>query len=262
MIELENVSLGYNGKAVLNGINLKVNEGEILGLIGPNASGKSTLIKGINRLIGLFSGRLLIEGKDIETIKRKDLARLVATVPQNSSLPGTFTAFELVLMGRTPHLGRLHYEGRKDMAIAWQAMERTQTQYLAERRVGELSGGEKQRLVIARALTQQPEVILLDEPTANLDINHQIETLNLIKRLSHEQGLAAIAAQHDLNLATQFSDRVALLNEGKIYAKGTPPEVITAKNIKEVYGAEVDVYPHPVNELPLALITADESINA
>lgn len=158
MIELKNVSLGYDRKPILKDINLKVGPGEILGLIGPNASGKSTLIKGISQLIELFSGRILIDGTDIETIKRGELARLIATVPQNPSLPEAFTAFELVLMGRAPHLGLLRYEGRKDMAIAWQAMEVTQTHYLAERRVGELSGGERQRLVIARALTQEPPV--------------------------------------------------------------------------------------------------------
>ncbi len=259
MIELENISLGYDGKVVLRKVNLEAEQGEIVGLIGPNASGKSTLIKGVSRLIRLFAGRILIGGKDITTIKREDLACLVATVPQNPSLPRTFTAFELVLMGRTPHLGRLRSEGKKDMAIAWQAMKNTRTQHLAERKVGELSGGEKQRLVIARALTQQPKVLLLDEPTASLDINHQIETLKLVKELSHQKALTVIAAHHDLNLAAQHCDWLALLKEGEIYTQGVPEEVVTTKNIKEVYGAEARVYSHPVNELPLTIITLDES---
>ncbi len=214
------------------------------------------MIKGINRLVRLFSGRILLNGADIATIDRGALARLLATVPQNPTLPAAFTAFELVLMGRTPHLGLLRYEGSKDIAIVRQAMEATQTDYLAKRRIGELSGGERQRLVIARALTQQPKVILLDEPTASLDINHQIETLNLIKRLCREQRLAVIIAQHDLNLAAQYCDRVVLLSRGEIYAEGTPQDVITPQNIKAVYGAEVTVSPHPINELPVLYITA------
>jgi len=206
MIELDNVSLGYNHRAILHNVSMKAGPGQILGLVGPNGSGKSTLIKGITRVIDLFSGRISIDGRDIRTIKHDELARLVATVPQSPALPGAFTAFEVVLMGRTPHLGLLRYEGGKDLAVAWQAMEATHTQSFAERRVSELSGGERQRLIIARALTQQPKAMLLDEPTANLDINHQVEILNLVKRLCLEQSLTVIIALHDLNLAAQYCD--------------------------------------------------------
>ena len=256
MIELKDVSLGYDHRAILNNINLKAVPGEMLGLIGPNGSGKSTLIKGMTRVINLFSGHILIEGRDIKSIKREELARLIATVPQNPVLPEAFTAFEVVLMGRTPHLGLLRYEGGKDMAIAWQAMEATKTEFFADRRVGELSGGERQRLIIARALTQQPKVLLLDEPTAHLDINHQVEILNLVKSLCLEQSLTVIAALHDLNLAAQYCDWLVMLNGGEIYSEGKPPKVLTVQNIKKVYGAEVCVYPHPVNKLPTTLITA------
>jgi len=256
MIELDNVSLGYNHKAVLSDVIIKAGPGQILGLVGPNGSGKSTLIKGMTGVIDLFSGHIFIDGKDIVTIKPDKLARVVATVPQSPALPGAFTAFEVVLMGRTPHLGLLRYEGGKDLAIAWQAMEATHTQSLAERRVSELSGGERQRLVIARALTQQPKAMLLDEPTANLDINHQVEILNLIKSLCLEQSLTVIIAIHDLNLAAQYCDWMVMLNGGKVYAEGTPLDILTAPNIKMVYGAEVCVYPHPINKLPTTLITA------
>ncbi len=258
MIQLEDVSLGYNHRTVLSNVTLKAVSGEVLGLIGPNGSGKSTLIKGMTRVISLFSGHISIDGRDIGSIKREELARLIATVPQNPVLPQAFTAFEVVLMGRTPHLGLFRYEGGRDMAIAWHAMEVTQTQLFAERRVGELSGGERQRLVIARALTQQPKAILLDEPTAHLDINHQVEILNLVKSLCLEQSLTVIAAMHDLNLAAQYCDRLVMLNGGEIYADGTPEDVLTAQNIKTVYGADVCVYPHPVNKLPTTLITAGE----
>ncbi len=254
MIELSDVGLGYDYRAVLNNINLKALPGEVLGLIGPNGSGKSTLLKGMNRVLNLFSGHILIDRRDIKSIKRAELARLIATVPQNPILPEAFTAFEVVLMGRTPHLGLLSYEGGRDMAIAWQAMEATQTQFFAQRRVGELSGGEKQRLIIARSLTQQPKVLLLDEPTTHLDINHQVEILDLVRRLCFEQNLTVVAALHDLNLAAQYCDYLIMLNGGQAYTKGIPQEVLTAQNIKEVYGAEVCVSPHPVNGLPTTLV--------
>jgi iron complex transport system ATP-binding protein len=259
MIELNNVSLGYDHRAILRDVNMKARPGQILGLVGPNGSGKSTLIRGMTRIIDLFSGRILIDGRDIKTIKRDELARLVATVPQSPALPGAFTAFEVVLMGRTPHLGLLRYEGGTDLAIAWQAMKATHTQSFAERRVSELSGGERQRVVIARALTQQPKALLLDEPTANLDINHQVEILNLVKSLCREQSLTVIIALHDLNLAAQYCDWMVMLNGGKVYAEGTPADILTAPNIKKVYGAEVCVYPHPINKLPATLIMAGGS---
>jgi iron complex transport system ATP-binding protein len=259
MIELYNVSLGYNHRAILQNVSMKAKPGQILGLVGPNGSGKSTLIKGMTRVIDLLSGSILIDTRDVKTINRDELARLVATVPQSPALPGAFTAFEVVLMGRTPYLGLLRYEGGKDLAVTWQAMEATHTQSFAERRVSELSGGERQRLVIARALTQQPKVMLLDEPTANLDINHQVEILNLVKSLCLEQSLTVIIALHDLNLAAQYCDWMVMLNGGKVYAQGTPLDILTASNIKRVYGAEVCVYPHPINKLPTTLITAGGS---
>jgi len=259
MIELQNVSLGYDHRAILREVSITARAGQMLALVGPNGSGKSTLLKGITRVINLFSGRILIDSHDVRTIKQNELARLVATVPQSPALPGAFTAFEVVLMGRTPHLGLLRSEGGKDLAVAWQAMQATNTQPFAERRVSELSGGERQRLVIARALTQQPRAMLLDEPTANLDINHQVEILNLVKGLCLEQSLTVIIALHDLNLAAQYCDRMVMLNGGTVYAEGTPLDILTAPNIKRVYGADVYVYPHPVNKLPTTVITANQA---
>ncbi|MFH1086956.1 MAG: ABC transporter ATP-binding protein [Chloroflexota bacterium] len=258
MIELRDVSLGYDRAPVLHDVTFRAAPGEILGLIGPNASGKSTLLKGLTRLARLFSGQVLAGGRDVKDYRREELARLIAAVPQNPALPDAFTAFEVVLMGRTPHLGFLRYEGGKDISIAWQAMEMTRTSGLAERRVGELSGGERQRVVVARALAQQPRALLLDEPTAHLDISHQVEVLDLVRAFCLEQKLTVVAALHDLNLAAQYCDRLVMLSAGRVYAQGIPGDVLTAKNIERVYGAEVCVCPHPVNKLPMTFITAGD----
>jgi iron complex transport system ATP-binding protein len=177
-------------------------------------------------------------------------------------LPSAFTAFEIVLMGRNPHLSLFQYEGPRELAITWQAMEKTATCSLAERRVGELSGGEIQCLLIARVLAQETKAILLDEPTANLDIGRQVEILDLIKNLCLENNLAVLAALHDLNLASQYCDRLVLINNERVHAEGTPREVITPGNIKEVYGAESCVYTHPLNGLPAVLLSAGNNKSA
>ena len=255
-IEMNNVSLGYSHQTVLQDVSLRVGPGEMVGLIGPNGCGKSTIIRALSRIIAPLSGRITVDSRDITGLSRQELAHLIGVVPQLPILPSAFTAFEIVLMGRNPHLGFLQYEGRKDIAIAWQAMEKTGTQSFAERRIRELSGGEIQGLLIARALAQETKAILLDEPTANLDIGRQIEILDLIRGMCTESNLAVLAALHDLNLAAQYCDRLVLLYEGRVYAEGTPWEVITSDNITEVYGAESSVYSHPVNGLPCVLLKA------
>jgi iron complex transport system ATP-binding protein len=255
-IEMQNVRLGYGREVVLKDLTFQVMPGEMVGLIGPNGCGKSTIIRALSHIISPHSGKIFLDGKDVTKIPRRDLAHLLGVVPQMPLLPSAFTAFEIVLMGRNPHLGLFQYEGPKELAIAWQAMEKTGTQSLAERRVSELSGGEIQCLLIARVLTQETKAILLDEPTANLDIGRQIEVLDLIKNLCRENNLVVLAALHDLNLASQYCDRLFLINDGRIHAEGTPKEVITTRNIKDVYGAESCVYAHPVNGLPCVLLNA------
>ena len=258
-LEMQNVTLGYNHKPVLQDISLKAVPGELVGLIGPNGSGKSTVIKAMSRVIHPQSGKILLGGRDIVRIPRRELACLVGVVPQMPLLPSTFTAFEIVLMGRNPHLGLFQSEGQRDWAIAWQAMEKTTTRELADRRINELSGGEIQCLLIARVLVQETKAILLDEPTANLDIGRQVEILDLIKNLCVENNLTVLGALHDLNLAAQYCDRLFLINEGHIHAEGTPSEVITDRNIKQVYGAENCVYTHPINGLPTVLLSANRN---
>ncbi len=261
-IETENVSLAYGRNVVMRDLTFQVSPGEMVGLIGPNGSGKSTVIKALSHIIRPYSGKILIDGKNISQIPRGELARLLGVVPQMPLLPSSFTAFEIVLMGRNPHLGLFQYESAGDMEITWQAMGRTATQPLADRRIGELSGGEIQRIVIARLLAQEPKSILLDEPTANLDINHQVEILDLIKTLCLENNLAVLITLHDLNLASQYCDRLILVNKGQVHSQGTPTEVINSKNIKEVYGADNCVYTHPANGLPTVLLEAGKGRNS
>jgi iron complex transport system ATP-binding protein len=258
-LKVQDVTLGYGRKVVVEGLTLQVRPGEMVGLVGPNGCGKSTIIRALSRVISPYSGRVLLNGRDISRIPRRDLARRLGVVPQMPLLPSTFTAFEIVLMGRNPHLGLFQYEGPGDMAIAWQAMEKTSTQHLAQRRIGELSGGEIQCVVIARVLAQETEAVLLDEPTANLDIGRQIEILDLIKSLCRKDGLTVVAALHDLNLAAQYCDRLVLISNGRIYAEGTPGEVINTENIRQVYGAGSYIYTHPLSGLPAVLPNAGSS---
>ena len=260
-IEAHDVCLNYDRKIVVSELTFQLRPGEMVGLIGPNGCGKSTVIRALSHIIVPYSGKIFLDGQDVSRLPKRELARLLAVVPQMPLLPSAFTAFEIVLMGRNPHLGPFQYEKQKDLAIAWQAMEKTGTQPLAEQRVGELSGGEIQSLLIARALAQETKAILLDEPTANLDIGRQAEVLDLIKALCREDNLVVLAALHDLNMAAQYCDRLILINNGRIYAEGAPAEVITADNIAAVYGAESCVYAHPANGLPCVLLGADISRN-
>ncbi len=253
-IELVNVSLGYRHRPVLTDISFDVMPGEIVGLIGPNGSGKSTVIRALTRIIAPQQGRILLGGQDILTIERQHLARLLGVVPQLPLLPSAFTGFEVVLMGRNPHLGLFEHEKAEDIDKAWRAMEMTGTQDLARRSVGELSGGQIQCLLIARALAQETDAMLLDEPTANLDIGRQIEILDLIQRLCRRRNLTVLAALHDLNLASQYCNRLVLISNGRLYRHGPPSEVVTSENIAEVYGADHCVYSHPVNGLPVVLV--------
>ncbi|MFH1031537.1 MAG: ABC transporter ATP-binding protein [Chloroflexota bacterium] len=253
-LEMHNVSLGYYHQEVLSDITLQVLPGELVGLIGSNGCGKSTIIRALTRIIAPYQGKILLDGRDLTSIDRRELARMLGVVPQLPLLPSAFTGIEIVLMGRNPHLGLFQLESQRELGIAWRAMEQTMTQHLARRRVGELSGGEIQCLLIARVLAQETKAILLDEPTANLDIGRQVETLNLIKNLCRGKNMAVLAALHDLNLASQYCDRLVLINNGKIHKQGTPSEVITSETIREVYGAEECVYTHPANGLPAVLV--------
>lgn len=253
LLEAQKVSFAYNGHPVLRDVDLRVCPSQMVGVIGPNGAGKSTLIKILSRLLSPDEGRVSLGGLDLTRWGHTQLARHLAVVPQAAKLPETFTAWEVVLMGRTPYLGLLGNETATDMAIAQRAMEETSTWHLAPRFIGQLSGGERQRVVMARALAQEPKVLLLDEPTLHLDINHQLEILSLVRHLVDNQGLAVLAIFHDLNLAAQFCHELVLLCQGRVFARGHPEKVITATNIAAVYGAQVTILSHPHNGRPTVL---------
>jgi iron complex transport system ATP-binding protein len=254
-LEVNQISLGYNQVQVVNQVSFQLQPGELVGLIGPNGCGKTSIIKALSRILTIRSGEIWLDGRALKTISHHELAKVIGVVPQNPNLPETFTVTEVVLLGRNPHLGWLRSESAQDLEIVWQAMVKTGVAELADRQIGELSGGERQRVTIARVLAQQPQAILLDEPTANLDIAHQIEVLNLMRSLCREKKMAVLIALHDLNMAAQYCDRLILLKNGRLFAQGLAAQVITSENIKAVYGAGSLVYPHPENQLPVVLLT-------
>ena len=250
MIEVNSISFRYFGNWVLQDISFEVGKGEFIGLIGPNGSGKTTLLKILYRLLIPQEGDVLYEFVPLKKMNRRDIAKKIAVVAQEAYPLFPFRVIEVVLTGRSPYLGHLMFESERDLEIAKKAMEWTETLPISERSIDELSGGERKRVFIARALAQEPEVILLDEPTANLDIHHQIEFLDLILSLNRERGLTIIMASHDLNLASEFCDRLILLQKGRIYKMGSPAEVITRENIEQVYGCGVWVDRNPVSGMP------------
>jgi iron complex transport system ATP-binding protein len=240
-IALDNVTVVLGGRPVVDRIELDVAEGEWLALIGPNGAGKTTLLRAIARLVP-YSGSIALAGRDTSDLRRAELARLVAVVPQEPSTPPWMTVGEYVLVGRTPHLGPLAKEGARDREAAARALSRLDLDGFGERRLGTLSGGEKQRVVVARALAQEALIVLLDEPTAALDIGHQQQALELLDLLRAESGLTLVAAMHDLTLAAQYADRMVLL-AGRIVAEGAPADVLTEALIATHYGASTDVVP-------------------
>jgi len=246
VLRVQEVDCYYGSARVLRDVNLEAGRGEFLGIIGPNGSGKTTLLKGISRLLKPEAGVILLWEKDVYGMGTKELAKQLAVVTQDTRVDFEFTALEVVLMGRNPHLGRFQSESEKDMVVAERAMRVTDTWHLAERKITQLSGGERQRVVIARALCQEPRILLLDEPTANLDINYQLEILNLTKDLAEREGLIVIMAIHDLNLAAQYCRKLALLSGGEIVAMGEPSKVLTPENLKRAFKIKAVVKRHPL----------------
>lgn len=246
LLDIAELDVRFGARAVLDGVSLHLAPGEFVGLVGPNGAGKTTLLRAIAGTVPARSGRVMLEGHRLDLLEPARIARVIAQVPQSTTIDFGFACLEIVLMGRHPHLGRFEIEGPEDHRIAAEAMRGTETAHLASRPITLVSGGERQRVLAARALAQQPRLLLLDEPTANLDVLHQLRLLDLVRGLVRERGLAALAAIHDLELAARYCDRLLLLKDGRKIADGTPTEVLTSERMAEAFGVHAVVRPEPL----------------
>lgn len=237
------VSVSYKSVRALDGVSIALESGKITALVGPNGSGKTTLLRCLNGILKPSLGVVLLDGKEVTKLSSKELAKIVGYVPQSFSAFLPFTAFEVATMGRRPYVSWSLSE--YDLEVVRRALEVTNSKHLADRYFDELSGGEKQRVVIAMALAQEPEVLLLDEPTSNLDLKHQLEVLGLVRELAEEHSLTVVMAMHDLNLAARFSDVAIMLRGGRVFSVGKPEDVLTPENIEQVYGVKVEVLYNP-----------------
>jgi ABC-type cobalamin/Fe3+-siderophores transport system ATPase subunit len=240
MLTIEHLTAGYNDKKILEDITLSINDGSVVALIGPNGSGKTTLIRAASGILPLMSGEVRVNGQIVNHLGEQERARLVSVVPQVRSIPPAFTVREVVALGRTPYLNWLGQFSLKDNEIVEVALQQTDLLDLADRSISDLSGGEQQRVLLARALAQETGVMLLDEPTSHLDLQFQVNIMDRIHRLAHpvnkkNAGRAILVAVHDLNLLQMFADRVVLLVKGKITATGTPEEVLTEAILSDAY---------------------------
>ncbi len=256
ILEVCDLTAAYGPVVALRAVSLRIGAGDMVAIVGPNGSGKSTLLRVFSGILSPAVGHACLAGRDVRDYDHRELARRVAVVPQETAVDFPFSVTEVVLMGRAPHLGRFGFPGPRDLGLAREAMERTGIGHLSRRAVQALSGGERQRAIIARALAQQPDVLLLDEPTSHLDIRHQVEIYDLMTELNAERGLTIVSVLHDLNLAAMYFRTVAMLAEGRVHSVGTPAEVLTYTAVKAVYGTEVYVTRNDVtgavNILPLA----------
>ncbi|MGH2670901.1 MAG: ABC transporter ATP-binding protein, partial [bacterium] len=252
-IEADRLRFGYREMAVFDGISLSVAPGEMVALIGPNGSGKTTLLKLLSGSLRAGGGQIRLGGRPLTSLAAGERARLVAVVPQDTFMTFDFTVMETVLMGRTAYLGILGVEGPEDIAAAREALSRTGTLPFAGRLLTHLSGGERQLVVIARALAQRPKVLLLDEPTAFLDIRHRLEIYALLSRLNGEEGLTIVTTSHDINLAARYCRRVVLIKEGRIRADGTPAQVFRPQILSDVFDTPLHVVNDPQTGIPYAM---------
>lgn len=254
MLGIEDLVCGYGDRIVVRDINLKVNKGELVGIIGPNGCGKTTLFRAVTKVLRPRQGRVIFNGRDIDGISYKELAKQLAVVSQDGMAEGIGVE-DYVLFGRIPHRKRFQFlESQYDIDTAKKAMELADVAGFSKRSLDELSGGERQRVFISRALAQEPELLLLDEPTTHLDIGHQIEILELLRTLNRDKGLTILIILHDLNLAGCYCDRLVLMNEGRIYKEGGADNVLTYQNIEEVYKTVVVVEESPVTGKPYIFV--------
>ncbi|MDD3070996.1 MAG: ABC transporter ATP-binding protein [Methanoculleus horonobensis] len=250
-IEIIDIDVSYGAKKILEAITFHAEAGEILGIVGPNGSGKTTLLKAMSRVVARDNGEIRLDDRDLDSLGHRELARRVAVVPQEISIGFEYSVRDVVMMGRHPYIGRFASETARDVEICEHAMHLANVADLAGMSVHEISGGERQRVLIARALAQEPTILLLDEATSNLDVSHQVEILNIIKDLAG--GITVVSVFHDLNLAAYYCDRLLLLKDRKVYALGAPGEVLTREKIREIFGMEMLVRPHPLTGRPYVL---------
>ncbi|MDD4504579.1 MAG: heme ABC transporter ATP-binding protein, partial [Clostridiaceae bacterium] len=249
-IQVEKLSFRYELKKVLEQVDINVKKGSFFCLVGPNGSGKSTLLRVISAALKPQKGVVYFEGRNINDMKNRSIAKMLSFVPQNTSLEFDFKVYDVVLMGRYPYVNKLKGETREDLEIAEKAMEYTNTTHLRDRSFMELSGGERQRVILAQALAQDTDILILDEPVSHLDLQHQVEILNLIKKMCVDRKLTAITVLHDLNLASAYSDYIVMIKEGEVKRQGTPFETLTTSNIKEIFDTDVYVSVSPVGNKP------------
>lgn len=253
MIRIEHFQCGYSDKFRLSDIDLHISTGEFLSVIGPNGSGKTTLLRGLSGTLPATAGTIRLDDRELARLSHRERARRLAVVNQRVE-PGDLTVEEYVLLGRTPYREPMHFfESASDRSIARDCLQLTGMWEKKGKLMERLSGGEQQLAAVARALTQQTGIILLDEPTAHLDIAHQMKILRLIRRLNREEGLTVVLVIHDLNLAAEFSERLVLMNRGAIHAVGTPEEVLTNHHIETVYGARVQIQANPLSGKPFVI---------
>ena len=243
MLEVNNIHFSIDGKKILDGISARFEPGRIHGIIGPNGSGKSTLLKNICRIWKPQSGSIVINGKDYSEIPRKELSTMVTLVPQNTTIGFPISVFDIVSMGRNPHLGRFEGVRKKDREIIERALQQTNISALKDRNINELSGGEGQLAIIARAIATEASLVLLDEPTSELDVKHTLEIIDILYEFK-DQGKTILVTIHDLNLARRFCDRITILCRGKLFYSGTPEDAFAEENIKQVFGVNVREYKH------------------
>lgn len=260
LLEVEDVSCAYGADPALDGVTFRVAPGEVVALVGPNGAGKTSLLKVLGGLLAPRRGVARLDGREVSALPAAARAREVASVPLEGNREVLFTVEEAVALGRLPHQRPLSPLTAADRAAVRRALAAVGLEGLAHRPLCRLSGGEAQRVLLARALAQEPRVLLLDEPTAHLDLGHQAAFLELVRRLARERGLAAVAALHDLNLASLYSDRILLLERGRVAAAGTPAEVLTAEVIGRVYGVRVIVQPHPLAGRPQVLLAPASAV--
>ncbi|MFA7272197.1 MAG: ABC transporter ATP-binding protein [Candidatus Omnitrophota bacterium] len=258
LLKIANLSAGYFGEDIIKGISLEINAGDFIGIIGPNGSGKTTLLRLCSKVLHPRKGKIYFDNNDIFAMDLKGFCRKVAFVSQDISTGFSFSVMELALMGRIPHLKRLQFETKKDIEICERALALTDSSGLKENIVNELSAGERQRAIISRALAQEPVLLLLDEPTAHLDIGHQIQVMDLLKKLNHRNNLTIIMILHDLNLASAYCNRICLLDNGNIFKEGQAEDVLTYENIEAVYKTVVLVNTNPVTGRPNVVLVPKE----